>query len=127
MLTAGTGRFHCGSCLRDNTLAHGLRDLGHTVSLVPLYLPLVTDGPDASDGQRVQLGGVSTYLLHRSPLFRSAPSWLRRALDSRPVLSLAARRAGATDPASLGPMTLSMLAGADGHQAEAIGDLTGSL
>ena len=55
MLTAGTGSFHCGICLRDNTLAHGLRGLGHDVTLMPLYLPLVTDGPDASDGQAVRL------------------------------------------------------------------------
>jgi glycosyltransferase involved in cell wall biosynthesis len=127
MLTAGTGSFHCGTCLRDNTLAHGLRSLGHTVTLVPLYLPLVTDRPDASEGQTVRLGGVTAYLHQRSALYRSLPGWVNRLLDSRAMLKVAARRAGATDPASLGPMTLSMLAGTDGHQARGIQTLTESL
>ena len=46
-LTPGTGNFHCGSCHRDNHLVKALR-LGHEVVMVPLYLPLVTDGPAAS-------------------------------------------------------------------------------
>ena len=127
MLTAGTGRFHCGTCLRDNTLARALRRLDHEVTLTPLYLPLVTDRPDASAGQPVRLGGVSAYLNHTSALFRALPPWVSRALDSRPVLSLASRQAGATDPTALGPMTLSMLAGADGRQGKAIKGLTDAL
>jgi glycosyltransferase involved in cell wall biosynthesis len=120
MLTAGTGSFHCGTCLRDNALALGLRRLGHDVRLIPLYLPLITDGESASAGEAVRLGGVTAYLQQQSPLFRSLPGWLDRALDSRAVLSMVAGRAGATNPADLGPMTRSMLAGEDGHQARAI-------
>jgi len=120
MLTAGTGSFHCGTCLRDNALAQGLRGLGHHVRLVPLYLPLITDGESASAGEDVLLGGVTAYLQQHSALFRAMPKWVDRALDSRAVLSLVSGRAGATDPAGLGPMTRSMLAGEEGHQARAI-------
>ena len=123
MLTAGTGSFHCGTCLRDNTLAHGLKALGHHVRLIPLYLPLVTDGVSASVGEPVLMGGVTAYLQQQSALFRALPEWLDRALDSRAVLSLVAGRAGATNPADLGPMTRSMLAGEEGHQARSISRL----
>ncbi|MGB0590542.1 MAG: hypothetical protein ACPGU1_12770 [Myxococcota bacterium] len=93
MLTAGTGSFHCGTCLRDNALAQGLRGLGHDVRLVPLYLPLITDGESASAGEDVLLGGVTAYLQQHSALFRALPKWVDRALDSRAMLSLVSGRA----------------------------------
>jgi glycosyltransferase involved in cell wall biosynthesis len=127
MLTAGTGSFYCGTCLRDNTLAQGLRALGHDVRLIPLYLPLIIDGESASAGETVLLGGVTAYLQQQSALFRALPNWVDRALDSRAMLSLVAGRAGATNPSALGPMTRSMLAGEGGHQARAIQRLQESL
>ena len=50
-LTPGTGTFHCGSCLRDNVLIKALRVRKHDAMMVPLYLPLVTDGTAASPEQ----------------------------------------------------------------------------
>ena len=43
LLTPGTGHFYCGSCLRDHALGNALQRLGHEVSVVPLYLPLVLE------------------------------------------------------------------------------------
>jgi glycosyltransferase involved in cell wall biosynthesis len=119
-LTAGTGRFFCGTCLRDNTLVLSLRRLGHDVTMVPLYLPMHVGPVDASGGAPVYFGGINTYLQQFSGFFRSLPRWLDRALDTRPVLGLAARKAGMTDPADLGELTISMLRGREGHQAKEV-------
>ena len=127
LLSAGTGSFLCGTCLRDDALAQGLKVLGHGVRLIPLYLPLVTDRADAKDDDPVLLGGVSAYLQQHSAFCRLLPAWMDKALDSRAMLSLAAKRAGATNPAELGPMTRSMLAGEEGFQAKAIGRLCDAL
>ena len=32
--------FYCGNCFRDNLQASALRKAGHTVIIMPLYLPL---------------------------------------------------------------------------------------
>ncbi len=119
-LTAGTGRFFCGTCLRDNTLVLALRRLGHDVVMVPLYLPMHVGPVDASAGAPVYFGGINTYLQQFSGFFRSLPRWLDRALDTRPVLGLAARKAGMTDPADLGELTISMLRGSAGHQKKEV-------
>ena len=37
---------YCGNCLRDNALVGAWRNLGHQVTMVPLYLPLRLDEPD---------------------------------------------------------------------------------
>ena len=42
-LTAGTGSYHCGACMRDNTLVSALHRDGHEVALLPLYLPMQLD------------------------------------------------------------------------------------
>ena len=75
-LTPGTGSFHCGSCIRDNALVLAMRDLGHDVLMVPLYLPFVADGHDTSQGVPVFLGGVNAYLQQKSRLFRALPKWI---------------------------------------------------
>ena len=61
-LTAGTGLYHCGSCIRDNALVAGLQDIGQRAALVPLYLDLVVDGDNCSLGQPLFLGGINAYL-----------------------------------------------------------------
>jgi len=119
-LTAGTGRYHCGSCIRDNALVSGLQAIGQHASLVPLYLDLVVDGDNCSQDQPLFLGGINAYLQQNVPLFRRAPRWLNRPLDSRPALRLAAAASSMTDPSTLGEMTLSLLRGLDGHQAHEV-------
>jgi len=119
-LTAGTGAYHCGSCIRDNALVAALQELGHEALLVPLYLPLVVDGADCSQDQPLFLGGINTYLQQNMSLFRGAPGWLNRALDARPLLKRVAAAASFTDPAELGEMTLSLLDGVSGHQSDEI-------
>ena len=60
-ITAGAAGMYCGSCMRDNTLVTALRALGHDALLLPAYMPITVDEPDASGG-RVFFGGINIYL-----------------------------------------------------------------
>lgn len=118
-LTPGAGgNFYCENCLRDNALVVELRRRGHDVLMVPLYLPLVTEGPDPSAGTPLFLGGINVYLQQKSSLFRRTPRWFDRLLDARPLLRWAARRAEMTKARDLGEPTLSMLRGEEGQQVK---------
>ena len=37
------GTFYCQNCMRDNELIKALKDNGHDVHMVPMYLPLNVD------------------------------------------------------------------------------------
>jgi glycosyltransferase involved in cell wall biosynthesis len=118
-ITPGAGGdFLCDNCLRDNALVLELRRLGHDAIMVPLYLPMAADGPDASRGTPIFFGGINVYLQQKSALFRRTPRWLDRRLDSPRLLRWAARRAGMTRPEDLGEPTLSMLRGEEGRQVK---------
>ena len=115
-LTPGTGTFHCGSCLRDNALIKALRVRKHDAIIVPLYLPLVTDGLSANPENAVQVGGISLYLTQKMPWFAYMPGFVHRFLNAPNRLRSAARRIGMTSATSLGEMTLGSLLGQDGRQ-----------
>jgi glycosyltransferase involved in cell wall biosynthesis len=122
-LTPGTGSFFCGTCLRDNALALALRRLGHDAEMVPMYLPPTLDEASAAGSSPLFYGGINVYLQQASPLFRKTPRWLDSLLDSPGALAGAARKAGMTRAKDLGPMTLSMLQGEDGHQQKELSRL----
>jgi len=118
-LTAGTGSFHCGTCLRDAALVQGLRALGHDAQLAPLYLPLVLE--EGVDARPVHLGGINAYLAEKLP-FR-LPRFLADRLDGTGILLRAARKGEMTRARQLGEMTVSMLRGSDGRQEHEIAKL----
>ena len=115
-LTPGTGTFHCGSCLRDNALVKALRVRGHDAIMMPLYLPLVTDGLAANPELDVKVGGVSLYLTQKMPWFHHLPGFVHRFLNKPQRLRSAANRIGMTSAKTLGEMTLGSLLGAEGRQ-----------
>jgi len=118
ILSAGTGSFHCGTCMRDNALARALRRLGHDAVLAPMYLPMVLDEPSAAGNTPLFYGGINVFLQQISALFRRTPRWMDRLLDSPVLLRLAGARAGMTSPRKLADLTLSMLRGEEGRQAK---------
>ncbi len=118
ILPGSGGTFYCENCLRDTALVQALRRLGQDMILVPMYLPLYTDGPDIARDVPVFFGGINVYLQQQFRLFRRTPRWLDRVLDSRWMLGLAAQQEGSTSPDGMGAMTLSMLQGQDGNQAK---------
>ena len=104
---------YCGSCARDNALARQLLDLGHDVTLIPVYTPTRTDEPNVSRPQ-VLFGGISVYLQQYLRPFRSAPRFLDKFWDSPSVIGVFAGRMVSNDPRLLGELTLSMLQGESG-------------
>ena len=104
---------YCGSCLRDNALAAELVARGHDVTLLPLYTPLLTDDTNVSRPE-VLFGGVNIYLQQHFAIFRQAPRFVDRLLDSPRLINALASRSISTDPRLLGDLTVAMLEGRDG-------------
>src|SRR5689334_25122903 len=75
VLTAGTGSFHCGTCIRDNALVRELRRQGHDAMLVPMYLAPTLDEESTLDDAPLFFSGINVYLQHKLPLFRKLPRW----------------------------------------------------
>lgn len=117
-ITAGTGDFYCGNCVRDDALVKSLQRQGHEALMVPLYLPMLTEEASVGDGIPIFYGGINVYLQQKSRLFRHTPRWLDALFDSTPLLKIAARKAGMTKAHDLGELTLSMLRGEEGRQAK---------
>jgi len=53
------GSFYCGNCLRDTKYVEALRQQGHQVVKIPMYLPLFSDEHDIS-GIPIFYGAIST-------------------------------------------------------------------
>lgn len=117
VLSGSGGSFYCQNCLRDTALADALRARGHDVTLLPLYLPATAAMPKPTDVP-IFYGAVSLYLRHRFLSLRRLPRAWFAPLDTWPVLRLAARLAAATSAQGLEDLTLSMLRGMDGRQAD---------
>lgn len=115
-LTAGAGEMHCGACARDLTLIRGLLSRGHDVQVLPLYLPPKTEGRELLPMTPVFFGGVNVYLQQHSAIFRHTPAFLDRLFDNPTLLKWAGKFAVSTRAADLGPMTVSVLKGREGHQ-----------
>ncbi|MDB6024948.1 MAG: hypothetical protein JWM68_1171 [Verrucomicrobiales bacterium] len=122
-ITPGAGKMFCGNCFRDNALVRYLRTLGHSVTMVPLYLPMNLDEESQHRATPIFFSGINVYLGQKSELFRNAPRWLRNVLASPKLLELAAVQAGKTRADGLGEITLSMLRGEEGNQARELDEL----
>lgn len=107
MLTPGTGNFFCGSCLRDHSLARGLKQEGVDITMVPLYLPHVAE--DNLSTSPLFFGGINLYVQRKFPWFEKSPTWLRNLLDHPALLRFVSRFSGMTSAQDLGEMTLSSL------------------
>ena len=112
------GSFYCGNCLRDSKFVEAMRASEHKVIKLPMYLPLFADEHDLSGEIPVFYGAISIYLKQQYPVFRRAPAWVDRLLNSKPMLKMAAKFAGSTRAKGLEEMTISMLLGEHGQQKE---------
>ena len=110
-LTAGTGSYHCGACMRDNTLVAALHRDGHEVALLPMYLPMQLDeeSPPRVGKAPIFFGGINVYLQNRFSFFRHTPRWFDALLNGAGLLRKAASRSHMTSPREQGEMCLSML------------------
>src|SRR5262245_53715577 len=126
-LTPGAGAMFCGNCFRDNALVASLRKMGHSVTMVPLYLPLTLDQEDQSAELPIFFSGINVYLEQQSKLFSKIPRWIHSALASRALLWWAAGKAAKTKAQDVGEITLSMLRGEEGKQVRELNELVGWL
>ena len=111
------GSFYCGNCLRDSKYYSSIKKLGHDVLKIPMYLPLFSHDTN-NENIPVFYGAVNLYLKQTYPFFKKAPKWFDNMLNTRPVLKQAAKMAGSTRAKGLEEMTISMLLGEHGGQAE---------
>ncbi len=114
------GTFYCQNCMRDSALVPALRKAGVDAVMMPLYLPLFTDGNPVDNDRPVFFGGINAWLQQQFKLFRNTPRWVDRLFDTRWMLKRAAAMEGTTSPEGLGPMQLSMLRGEDGNQRKEV-------
>ena len=117
------GGYYCENCLRDVGLFEAFSKAGHELTMIPMYLPLETRSSRAHDNTPVFFGAVDLYLGETSGLYRRIPAQLRRILDTRFILKIAAELAGTTRSSGLEELTLSMLRGEDGRQTRQLGEL----
>jgi len=118
-ITPGSGdNFYCENCLRDVALTRAMRNLGHDVLMVPMYLPLQSDRKETLSDAPIFFGGVNVYLQQKSALFRKTPRWIDCLFDWPRFLRWVGRRAKMTAAKDLGQMTVSMLMGEEGRQTK---------
>lgn len=112
------GTYYCENCFRDIMTIHGLRKAGHEVIMVPLYLPMIEDYHDKGLRSPIFFGAINIYLKQLFPFYRQVPRWAEKVFDSPFLLHLAAKQSGSTKAAKLEDMTISMLQGEKGNQAD---------
>ena len=118
---------YCGNCFRDNALVAALRRQGHDTVMVPLYLPITLDEAATVADTPTFFGGINVFLDQKLALYRHAPHWLRKLVDSPALLKWAAGKTAKTRPDDVGELTVSMLRGEAGNQARDLDELTGWL
>ena len=118
-ITPGSGdRFYCENCLRDIALVRAIRNLGHDVLMVPMYLPLQSDRRESLSDSPIFFGGVNVYLQQKSALFRKTPRWIDWLFDLPGLLRWIGRSAKMTSAKDLGETTISILLGEEGRQTK---------
>lgn len=110
---------YCGSCMRDNTLAAALQNLGCDAVLIPTYTPIRTDEESVSIDE-VFFGGINVYLQERAPVFRYLPRFLDRWLDRPWLINYFANRGIEISANKLGALAVSMLRGELGNQRKEV-------
>ncbi len=96
--------------------------MGHDALLVPTYTPILTDEASVSS-QKLFFGGLNVYLQQLSPIFRYLPRWTDAPLSSPRLVRWIASKSMGTTADKLGPMTVSMLKGAEGNQRKEVSRL----
>ena len=123
-IAAGAGGMYCGACARDIALVRALMDARQDVQILPLYTPMKRDDDNPLPETSIYFGGINVYLQQATWLFKNTPSFLDRLFDLPFLLNWAGQFSVSTRPAELGPLTVSMLAGREGHQRKELHRLT---
>ncbi len=123
-ITPGTGdSFYCENCVRDASLVTAMRNLGHDVLIIPLYLPMQGEKNEPVGNTPIFFGGINVYLQQKSAFFRKTPRWFDRIFDSPKLLGCLARKSKMTSSGVLAETTISMLRGEHGRQVKELNRL----
>ncbi|MDR1951595.1 MAG: glycosyltransferase family 4 protein [Bacteroidales bacterium] len=119
LIVPGSGdTFYCGNCFRDNLYAQALRNAGHDVSIMPLYLPLI----DESWHSNTPLFFPATSYYVAQKFFKNGtmPKFFEQILNSKSALRFASSFSGTTSAKGMEQMTLSMINGDDKNFAKQV-------
>jgi glycosyltransferase involved in cell wall biosynthesis len=119
-IVPGTGNFYCQNCIRDQLLSRKLKELGHDIVLMPMYLPFPMEQFPAQANTPVFYDAINLYLSEYFPWYRKAPVWIRTLMNSPAFLKLLAKNPGIMRARGLEGLTISMLQGELGRQAQAL-------
>jgi len=110
LITPGSGdAFYCSNCFRDSLYAQALRNAGHQITIMPLYLPLMekslqTDIP-------LFFPATSFYVAQKFFKKGKMPHFFENILNSTTLLRWATSLSGTTSAKGMEEMTLSMITG----------------
>ena len=117
LIIPGSGdTFYCSNCFRDNLYAQALRNAGHDVVIMPLYLPLT--GKSFRADTPLFFPATSYYIAQKFFGKGKMPHIFEKILDSSSILQLASSFSGTTSAKGMEQMTLSMIKGDDKHFAK---------
>ncbi|MCL2502286.1 MAG: glycosyltransferase family 4 protein [Bacteroidales bacterium] len=117
LIVPGSGdAFYCGNCFRDHLYAQALRQAGHEVLIMPLYLPL-TDTAFCGDTP-LFFPAASYYVSQKFFGKGNLPRIFEKILDAPSVLRMASSLSGTTSAKGMEHMTLSMIQGDDRYFAK---------
>lgn len=112
LITGSGGQFYCDNCYRDMLYVRAIRKMpGVTASAIPLYLPPDTPEAKSAVDSHVFFGAISLYLREKVRFLRKMPAFFDKIFNSRPLLKIAASRAGSTRSEGLEDLTLDMIRG----------------
>lgn len=117
-IVPGTGNFYCQNCIRDQMLVRKLKEFGHDIVVMPMYLPLPYEQNQPLTDSPIFYDAINLYLRERSHWYRKMPEWIQKLMNSSMLLKLVAKNPRIMRATGLEDMTVSMLHGELGRQAQ---------
>jgi glycosyltransferase involved in cell wall biosynthesis len=93
---------------------------GISASAIPLYLPPDETNIESGFDKEVFFGAISMFLREKVRFLRNMPSFMDKVFDSKPLLKIAARQAGATRTHGYEGLTLNMIEGGNAFRKDEI-------
>ncbi len=119
-IVPGTGNFYCQNCIRDQLIVRKLKELGHDIVLMPMYLPVPVGKDQLLTNTPVFYGAINLYLREHFQWYRKMPDWIQKLMNSPMLLKLVAKNPRIMRARGLEDMTVSMLQGELGSQAQGL-------
>jgi glycosyltransferase involved in cell wall biosynthesis len=93
---------------------------GISASAIPLYLPPDETNFENGFDKEVFFGAISMFLREKVRFLRNMPSFMDKIFDSKPLLKIAARQAGATRTHGYEGLTLNMIEGGNAFRKDEV-------